>query len=104
VSVAAGSTATLTTTVQRPIQGDRLVLVSNATTPTEITVTDVKVGVRSQLNSTAGAPIQAFQPDSVRAEFHQDPAGTGVDYSVELANSGAGAIVVQGALYGGSYE
>ena len=99
VSVPAGGSATLSTTALAAFQPERL-FVQAATSLAEITITDVKIGVKSQLAGTAAIPAIAFQPDAIGSRFQIDPVPVGQQVSVTVVNSGAAAQNVTASFQG----
>lgn len=103
VSVGAAGSANLSTTIQKPLQGSRLILSTDAADKTEVTITDIKVGTRSQLCGVDSMPIEAFGHDVVGV-IELDALSTGQTFTVSLSNSGGGAATVNGVLIGTSGE
>lgn len=85
-----GTALTRVTRPQIPISGQRLVVVvarSGATATGLITITDLKIGQRSQLGSADPIPAEAFAPDAVGVALDLDPAQPGIDITVFFQNS-----------------
>lgn len=98
LSVGAGGTGTLSAVVQKGIQPKRLVITTTAATG-ELTVTDVKVGTRSQLAGVSAAPAEMFGATTTDPAVLFDAAGSGITISVDVASSAAGAVTVAAAFY-----
>lgn len=93
IAVFTATSGTLLSRVTRPqipISGQRLVIVvarSGATATGLITVTDLKIGQRSQLGSADPIPAEAFSPDAVGVALDLDPAQPGIDITISFANT-----------------
>jgi len=98
-SVAAGGSAVLSTTALAAFQPQRL-FIQAATALEDITITDVKVGVKSQLAGTAAIPAIAYQPDSIGSSFQCDPVPVGQQVSVTVVNGNAAAQNVTASFQG----
>lgn len=104
VTIAAGatSTAVLTAQPQRIFRGQRLVLIASVV---GALVTDVLVGVRSQLAGVGNQPVELYSATSTYVEQEWDTAQVGNIITVQLQNSLAGtAITVSGAVIGTSTD
>ncbi len=99
VTLAAGADGQLQVTVQGPIQGERLILEANSPAG-EVTVENIRVGTRSQLEGTEAMPVEAFARDATGSALRLDPATTGVQVTIDLNNAGAAAAIVSGVLIG----
>ena len=103
------TTITLTAAPQLAYRGERLILVVNRSSGAlaeAVTITDVKVGQRSQLVSSAALPAEAFAPNAFGVRLAIDPCAPGILITVTLTVSaapGAGeTIAVSGTILGRS--
>lgn len=98
VTVTASSSGQLVATAQKAIQPSHLILITTAGTGL-VRVTDIKIGVESQLCGTESMPVEAFAADAVFG-LELDPVMTGRDVTVDLANDDASDRVVTGMMVG----
>jgi len=99
VSVGAAGTGQLTANLQGPIAAERLIITTDGGAG-EVTVSNIRVGTRSQLEGTGAMPVEAFAADATGSALALDPGQTGQDIIIDLANSGAGAAVCSALIIG----
>lgn len=103
VALAAGGTAQLRVTCERPIQGQRLFLQAISAAGVRVIgclVTDIRVGVRPQECAVGDQPLDVFDPTSLQSALQLDPLGVGVSFTVGLRNPTATDVTVNGVLFG----
>lgn len=102
-AILASGVATLTAVAQRPMQPHRVVV--GAGNPGLIQITDIKIGVKSQLAGIEGIPAGAFLGTAEEIGVEFDPVQTGVTVSIEFVNLDAvNPDVVQASLFGKTSE
>ncbi len=94
----AGAITTLTATVQRAFQPEKLVISSAGIA--DLNVLEILIGVRNQLAGTEELPAELFDARAVGTSMLWDPAGPGVDVTLRIGNGGAADHVVTAALLG----
>ena len=97
-TVTAGSIATLSATVQRAFQPEKLVVSSAGIA--DLNVLEILIGVRNQLAGTEELPAELFDARAVGTSMLWDPAGPGVDVTLRIGNGGTTDHVVTAALLG----
>ena len=98
-AVAAGATTILQAQVQEAFQPQRLVVQASLAL-TDVTVDDIKIGVKSQLAGTAALPGTAFSPDATTGLMQFDPCNVGTIVSITVTNSNAAVQTISGGLFG----
>lgn|SRR6185503_16766991 len=94
-AAASGLALIRTTRPQIPMAGARLVVVvtrAGASATGLVTITDIKVGQRSQLGSVDPIPAEAFAPNAFGVALDLDPAQPGIDISLAFAITAAPAM------------
>lgn len=103
LTMLASASGSLTAVCQKPTQFDRLILSSDDLD--SITVTDIKVGTRSQLAGVSAVPGNMFQPDATVSSVVLDPVGTGQSVTIDFTNlDAANPHTVQAGFYGAAAE
>lgn len=91
-SASSGTSLSLTAQPQIPIRVERLVIAISRTGTTStglVTLTDLKVGTKSQFAGTGAVSADAFANTAVGCELLGDPAGPGINVTANLAISAA---------------
>lgn len=101
VAIAAAGTGELAVQAQGAIQGQRLILTTDAAAG-EHTVTSITCGYKNQVLATAGTamPIEAFATDATGSILELDPLSTGQTLAIGIASTAAGATNASGLLIG----
>lgn len=97
VVVPQAASAILQTTVQKPFQGERLVITAAGV---GVLLDNFQVGVTPQLAGLDGSPVEIFAADAVNVDFDITPCGAGTDVRLTLTNPTGADIVVSAGLIG----
>lgn len=95
-AIAAAGTATVTAQPQLAFRLERLV-VPNLAALVGMLATDLRVGQESQFVNPGEVDVSIFFPDSVGTALRGGTAKPGVNVSLSLLNSTAGALTLRGA-------
>lgn len=98
--LAIGGSGQVSARVLKAIQAQRLIISVVGVLLDEIQVTNIRVGVDSQLAGTGGLPAAMFERDAIGSEVQWAPAQTGSDITLDFINLGAAQATVLCGIYG----
>jgi hypothetical protein len=97
-AVTTGQSVTISITPQETFRPERMIIPSSIAA--DYSITDIKVGQRSQLVASGAIPAMVYSEVSVDSYVHWDTANVGNTISLTITNNGAGTTNFVGALHG----